>query len=226
METAVKDAWLVIECVPEQLPIKIDTFAELEKKAPKDAILCTNSSSYKSREIIEKVGPSTAIRVTNMHWMMPPNTRIVELMTDGQSDEAIFPLLVERLTAIGYHPTVARRESTGFVINRLWAAIKREALTILSEGVSVPEELDSVFAEMFGKGAMAAAGPCTMMDAVGLDTVSFIEQHYAKERGLPTKDTVGYLEKFITEGRLGAKSSKGGLYPPGATDKGKQEPGV
>lgn len=71
IETAIKDAWLVIECVPEKLPIKIDTFAELEKKAPKDAILCTNSSSYKSREMIEQVGPSTAIRVINMHWMMP-----------------------------------------------------------------------------------------------------------------------------------------------------------
>lgn len=72
------------------------------------------------------------------------NNRVIELMTDGQSDEAIFPFLVERLKAIGYHPIVARKESTGFVINRLWAAIKRETLTILSEGVSVPEELDSV----------------------------------------------------------------------------------
>lgn len=72
---------------------------------------------------------------------------------------------------------------------------------------------------MFGKGGLAAAGPCAMMDAVGLDTVSFIEQHYAKERALPTKDTVDYLEKLINEGRLGAKSGKGGLYPPGATTK-------
>jgi 3-hydroxyacyl-CoA dehydrogenase len=71
IDTAVKDAWLVIECVPEKLPIKTDTFAELEKKAPKDAILCTNSSSYKSSEMLEKVGPETAVRITNMHWMMP-----------------------------------------------------------------------------------------------------------------------------------------------------------
>jgi len=71
IETAVKDAWLVIECVPEKLPIKIDTFAELEEKASKDAIFCTNSSSYKSSEMLEKVGPSTAERLTNMHWMMP-----------------------------------------------------------------------------------------------------------------------------------------------------------
>lgn len=75
---------------------------------------------------------------------MPPNNRVFELMTDGQSDEAIFLFFIERLKVIGYHPIVAREESIGFVINRLWAAIKRETLTILSEGVSLPEELDSV----------------------------------------------------------------------------------
>jgi len=71
VETAVKNAWLIIECVPEQLPVKIDTFAELEQKAPKDAILSTNSSSYKSRDMLAKIGPTTAMRTMNMHWMMP-----------------------------------------------------------------------------------------------------------------------------------------------------------
>jgi len=62
-------------------------------------------------------------------------------------------------------------------------------------------------------------GPCAMMDAVGLDTVASIEQHYVKERGLSPKDTVEYVQKYIDQGRLGAKSGKGGLYPPGTTTK-------
>jgi 3-hydroxyacyl-CoA dehydrogenase len=236
IESAIKDAWLIIECAPEKLQIKIDTLAELESKASKDAIIVTNSSSYKSREMLEKVGTGTAVRVANMHWMMPrkiqlfssklecshdaARVRIVELMTDGQSDEAIFPFLSDRLREIGYHPIVARKESTGFVINRMWAAIKREALMILSEGVSVPEELDAVWVEMFGNNQN---GPCMMMDGVGLDTVSLIEQHYVKERGLSPKGTVEYVQKFIDEGRVGAKSGKGGLYPPGYTTKTKGE---
>ncbi|TAQ85330.1 hypothetical protein B7494_g6338 [Chlorociboria aeruginascens] len=162
---AVKDAWTVIEAVPEKLPLKIDTFAALEKFAPKDAILASNSSSYKSSEMLEKVGKDTRQRILNTHYMMPPDNRIVELMTDGETDEDIFPFYVERLKEVGMSPIVARKESTGFVFNRVWAAIKRECLTILAEGVSVPEELDRVWVEMFSNGKV---GPCAMMDAVGL----------------------------------------------------------
>ncbi|MCJ1388311.1 hypothetical protein MMC18_001157 [Xylographa bjoerkii] len=149
LEPAVQNAWLVIESVPERLDIKVPTFAELDAKAPADCILCTNSSSYKSSDLIEKVCPGNRNRVLNMHYMMPPDNRVVELMTDGQTTPGIFPFLVERLRGVGMHPIVARKESTGFVFNRLWAAIKREVLTILAEGVSVPEELDAVWMEMY-----------------------------------------------------------------------------
>jgi 3-hydroxyacyl-CoA dehydrogenase len=211
---AVKDAWTVIEAVPEKLSLKISTFADLEKLAPTDAILVSCSSSYKSSEILEKVGSDTKKRIMNTHYIMPPDSQIVELMTDGQTDPEIFPFYVERLKEMGMHPIVAKRESPGFVINRVWAAIKRECLMILAEEVSTPEELDQVWVEMFGReGKM---GPCAMMDAVGLDTVAVIEQHYIKERGLNGGETVDFLEKnYISQGKLGAKSGKGGLYPPG-----------
>jgi 3-hydroxyacyl-CoA dehydrogenase len=217
---AVKDAWTVIEAVPEKLSLKIDTFADLERLAEKDAILVSNSSSYKSSEMLEKVGKGARKRIMNTHYMMPPDNRIVELMTDGETEEDLFPFYAERLREVGMHPIVAQRESTGFVFNRMWAAIKREALTILAEEVSTPEQLDSVWMEMFG----SKAGPCTMMDAVGLDTVEFIEEHYIKERGLSGEKTVEFLKKnYICQGKLGAKSGKGGLYPPGHTTKAAGE---
>lgn len=213
---AVKNAWTVIEAVPEKLSLKIDTFADLEKHAEKDAILVSNSSSYKSSEMLEKVGEETKKRIMNTHYMMPPDNRIVELMTCGKTDEELIPFYAERLKEVGMHPIIAKKESTGFVFNRVWAAIKRESLMILSEGVSDAEQLDRVFMEMFH----SPAGPCAMMDAVGLDTVAFIEEHYVKERGLSDEKTVQYLKKnFIEQGKLGAKSGKGGLLPPGHTTK-------
>jgi 3-hydroxyacyl-CoA dehydrogenase len=220
LKTAVDQAWLVIECVPEKLQLKIDTFAQLEQFAPKDALLCSNSSSYMSREMITKVSSDTAKRICNMHFTMPPLNKTVELMTDGQTDSQILEFLHSKLTEAGMIPIIARKESTGFVINRLWAAIKRETLLILSEGVSVPEELDPVWIEMFAR----PTGPCAMMDAVGLDTVSLIEQHYMHERGLSGEGTVDFLQKYIEDGRLGAKSGKGGLYPAGFTTKAADEP--
>lgn len=65
--TAVKDAWLVIEAVPENLQIKESTFADLEKHAPKDCILASNSSSYKSGELVSKISEETKTRVLNTH---------------------------------------------------------------------------------------------------------------------------------------------------------------
>jgi 3-hydroxyacyl-CoA dehydrogenase len=211
LEHAVANAWLVIEAVPEKLELKISTFAALETVAPEDCILATNSSSYKSSEMISKISEVTKRRVLNTHYYMPPQNMVVELMTDGFTEAAIFPFLSERLRETAALPYVARKESTGFIFNRLWAAVKRETLTILSEGVSDPEEIDSLWAEMFSKGV----APCKTMDNVGLDTVALIESHYIAERGLSSTHTVDYLKaNYLDHGKLGSKCDKGGLYPP------------
>lgn len=208
---AVENAFLVIECAPEVLPLKQETFVELEQLAPPDAILTTNSSSYKSREVASLLKPETRQRVLNMHYTMPPVQNIVELMTCGDTQAAtIFPFLVEKLREVGMKPVIAHRESTGFVTNRVWAAVKRECLMVLAEGVSTPQELDAACADFFGGGA----GPCLAMDVVGLDTVSLIEKHYIEERGLPESGVIPFLQGYIDEGRLGAKSKLGGFYPP------------
>ena len=82
---------------------------------------------------------------------------------------------------------------------------------ILSDGVSDPSEIDVLWEHMFKNGPL----PCQLMDQVGLDTVAFIEEHYIKERGLGSASTVDWLRReYINHGRLGRKSSKGGLYPP------------
>ncbi|KAK3393684.1 hypothetical protein B0H63DRAFT_386091 [Podospora didyma] len=216
LKPAIEDSWLVIECVSEKLELKISTFAELEKIAHPDAILATNSSSYKSRELAVKVRPDTARRILNMHYIIPPDIRTVELMTSGSTHQDIFPFLQDHLRASGMLPVVAHKESTGFIINRVWAAIKRECLMVLSEGVASPEEIDAVWTDMFVNHGIP---PCRMMDSVGLDTVSLIEQHYIEERGLKDVGVLSYLQTFIQDGRLGAKCSKGGLYPPGYTTK-------
>ncbi|GAD98049.1 hypothetical protein PVAR5_6737 [Paecilomyces variotii No. 5] len=209
---AVKDAWLVIEAIPEKINLKIDTFAELADICPSDCILASNSSSYKTSEMLEKVPAEAKARILNMHYYMPPQCMIVELMTDGHTTDEIFPFMVERSKEAATLPYVARKESTGFIFNRLWAAVKREVLTILAEGVSVPEEIDSMWEVMFVKGG---ATPCRMMDDVGLDTVSFIEQHYIHERGLSPAKTVDFLQKnYLDHGKLGSKCANGGLYPP------------
>lgn len=137
-------------------------------------------------------------------------------MTDGETHQELLTFLKAKLEDSGMTAAIARKESTGFIFNRLWAAIKRESLLILAEGVSEPAEIDKLFLTMFKD---SPVGPCGMMDAVGLDTVAFIEDNYVRERsGDPTaRDWV--QQNYVDKGKLGAKSGKGGLYPAGSTTK-------
>ncbi|PYI02952.1 hypothetical protein BO78DRAFT_432528 [Aspergillus sclerotiicarbonarius CBS 121057] len=213
LATAVDNAWLVIEAVPEILDLKIKTIEEAAKLIPDDCIIATNSSSFKSRLMVSGLSEERKKRVLNMHFTMPPDIRTVELMTCGSTAEEVIDDLVGVLEKCGMCPLVAMKESTGFIFNRVWASIKREILSILAEGVSTPQEIDTLWKGMFQ--VAASCPPCRMMDHIGLDTVAFIEDNYIQERGLDGRMTVDWLrEEYIKKGRLGGKSELGGLYPP------------
>lgn len=95
-------------------------------------------------------------------YMMPPEALIVELMTDGETEPALIDFVFKTHKEVGLHPIVALKPSSGFIMNRIWAAIKRETLAVLAEGVSTAPEIDRVFKELYG----ARDGPCHMMDLV------------------------------------------------------------
>lgn len=157
----VEESWLVIEAVPEDLEMKIELFGELEAAAPLDAILAINSSSFKSSLIVRILSPATRSRVLNTHYHMPPVRMVVELMTSGDTANEIMVFMSDRQKEIHTVPSTVRQESTGFIINRIWAAIKREVLDILAEGVSTPKETDEMWALVIES---TQSGPCKMMD--------------------------------------------------------------
>ena len=203
LATALHGAWLVIEAVPENLELKKTIFRQLDELAEPDAILATNSSSYASSNLVDSVRHPE--RLLNMHFLMPPRSTPVELMSCGRTDAAVIGLLADVLPSYGLTPYVVERESTGFIYNRIWAAIKREALSVVAEGVAKPEVVDAIYTQALG----VRAGPCRLMDLVGLDVVLNIEEHYAEEReGLPQGPRT-LLKKMIAEGRLGVKSGRG-----------------
>jgi 3-hydroxybutyryl-CoA dehydrogenase len=200
---AVRDAWLVIEAIPERLDLKQRMFAELDELAPPDAILATNSSSLKSSLLIGEV--SKPERVLNAHFYQPPDWNAVELMSCGETDPAAIELMRTMLARYGLEPFHVRTESTGFIYNRVWAAIKREALMVVEEGIADPDDVDRLFCSLHG----ATMGPFQLMDRVGLDVVLDIEEHYATERdGLP-EGPRNLLRRMIAEGKLGVKAGEG-----------------
>jgi 3-hydroxybutyryl-CoA dehydrogenase len=203
LQGAISGAWMVIEAVPERLELKTEVFGDLDRLAEPDAILATNSSSLPSRLIVDKVKHPE--RVLNTHYQQPPELNAVELMSCGKTDPAVIEALTAMLPAYGLAPFHVRRESDGFIFNRIWASIKRECLMVVEEGVSTPEDVD----EMWRIFTRPGIPPFRLMDRVGLDVVLAIEEHYAAVRtGVPEGPRT-LLRQYIDEGRLGEKSGRG-----------------
>jgi len=203
LEEALDDAWLVVESVPEKLEIKIPLWGQIDQAAPPDTIFATNSSSYPSRLMAENVRDKS--RLCNMHFYMPPEINAVDLMSDGETDRGLLDTLLAVLPEFGVHPFEARKECTGFIFNRIWAAIKRESLAVVAEGVARPEDVDGMYKLNLG----AAAGPFQMMDLVGLDVVLDIENNYAQEFPHLPESVRDLLQAYIDAGKLGVKTGEG-----------------
>jgi 3-hydroxybutyryl-CoA dehydrogenase len=203
LDEALDDAWLAVETVPEKLEIKIPLWGQIDEAAPPDTIFATNSSSYPSRLMAENVRDRT--RLCNMHFYMPPQVNAVDLMSDGQTDRGLLDTLLAVLPEFGVHPFEARKECTGFIFNRIWAAIKRESLAVVAEGVARPEDVDGMFKVNWG----VPAGPFQMMDLVGLDVVLDIENHYAQEFPHLPENVRELLQAYVDAGKLGVKTGEG-----------------
>ncbi|WP_055529925.1 3-hydroxyacyl-CoA dehydrogenase family protein [Streptomyces graminilatus] len=202
---AVRDTWLVVEAIPERLDLKRDLFAELGRTAPEDAILASNSSSYSTRLFADAVTVRPE-RVVNTHFFTQlPACRIVEVMSSGTTDPDVMKRLMTVLPEFGLRPYEVRGESTGFIFNRIWAAIKRESLMVAAEGVATPEDVDEIFRDTLG----TPVGPFRAMDQVGLDVVLDVEEHYAKERPGTPEGPRQLLRMLLDQGYLGAKSGRG-----------------
>ncbi|WP_124038966.1 3-hydroxyacyl-CoA dehydrogenase family protein [Neoactinobaculum massilliense] len=203
LEDALKGTWLVIEAVPEIPNLKKEVWTQINAAADADTIFATNSSSYASRLLS---GPITDKgRFLNTHFYMPPTVTVMDLMSDGETAPEVMDTLKKVLPEYGLDPHEAMKESTGFIANRIWAAIKRESLEVVYEGVSTPADIDAMLGNLVG----SDFGPFKLMDQVGLDVVLDIEEHYAAENPHLPEGPRKLLRQYIDAGKLGRKTGEG-----------------
>jgi 3-hydroxybutyryl-CoA dehydrogenase len=203
LERTITGADLVVEAVREDVDVKTDLFGRMDKINP-TAILASNSSSIPTRQVVGTV--SRPERVMNMHFFAPIWVRtMVELMTCGQTDESVLQRAQAFGQELGLVAPIIRTESKGFIINRIWRAVKRESLRVMDEGVADPEDIDRLWMIFF----QTEYAPFGIMDMVGLDVVRDIEWSYQRETQDPTDVPSPGLARMITEGKLGEKSGEG-----------------
>jgi 3-hydroxybutyryl-CoA dehydrogenase len=201
---SVADADLVVEAVREDLDTKRAVFAELSRLARRDAILATNSSSLPSAPLAEVVdGPE---RLLNMHFFSPVWVRpMLELMTCGQTSDEVMATAKRFGRSLGLVTAVVRGQSKGFIINRIWRAVKRESLRVVDEGVADPEDVDRLWMIFF----QTKYAPFGIMDMVGLDVVADIEASYQAVTLDPSDRPSKTLLDLVRSGALGEKTGRG-----------------
>ncbi|KAF7318710.1 3-hydroxy-acyl-CoA dehydrogenase [Mycena chlorophos] len=207
---AVENAWIVVEVVPEILSLKIDLLGELDELLPDDCILASNSSSYTGSEMFAKV--KNKERLVNTHYYMPPDVLPLEVMPNPYTDPAIVSLLLTEGARHGLRMYHVRKESVGLLFNRIWAAIKREALNVVADGVSGPTEVDGIMKDVLG----VHRGVFELLDSVGLDVALDIGKHYTALRpGMIPPEPAALLQSMVDAGTLGVKSGMGFYeHPP------------
>ena len=214
---AVEGVALVIEAVPERLELKREVFAQLDDVCDDATILATNSSSIRISKIEDATGRLD--KVLNTHFYNTPWKRsIVELMRGtGTSDETLERVRLF-MVSIGITPLMVLKESTGFIFNRVWRAIKRECLHLVDQGVASFQDVDRAWMTLYE----TPYGPFGMMDGVGLDVVRDIERVYYEESGAERDAPPRLLLEMIERGELGVKTGKGFYTYP---DPAYLEPG-
>jgi len=129
----------------------------------------------------------------------------VELMRGTSTSDETMERAHQFAIEIGMVPIKVMKESTGFVFNRVWRAIKRECLHLVDEGVASFEDVDRIWMILYDR----EIGPFGMMDRIGLDVVRDIEMVYYGESGDERDRPPRLLLEKIERGELGVKTGKG-----------------
>ena len=212
LKKGVLNAQLIIEAVPENINLKRDIFAQLDQLTSPSVILATNSSSIKISSI--ETATKRPENVLNMHfygmiWQRP----MVELMRGTCTSKDTISKVYHLAQQIEVTPLVVDSESTGFIFNRIWRAIKRESLHLVNDGVTSFENVDRAWMIFTGMNM----GPFALMDRIGLDVIQDIENVYFSQSNEERDAPPPLLTELVQRGDLGRKTGKGFYSYPNPT---------
>ena len=203
---AASEAEVIFEAAPEKLALKQSIFAELEKAAPRDCIIASNTSVIQISKIMAGLG--TRNRALGTHWWNPAHMiPLVEVVKTEWTEDHNAQTMMHLLANAGKTPVLVAKDVPGFIGNRLQHALWREAVSLVEHGICDAEAVDTVIKSSFGR-RLAVLGPLENADLVGTDLTLDIHENVLfdlESRQGPSP----YLQRLVEDGRLGMKSGEG-----------------
>jgi 3-hydroxybutyryl-CoA dehydrogenase len=204
LSEAVGSADFVIEAVFENLELKRAVFADLDRAAPPDAVLASNSSTMGISEIAAVT--STPERCVNMHFFYPVLVMdLVEVVRGPQTSDGTVDRAMAVARQMGRTPVLINKEIDGFIVNRILHAATQEAYRLLDAGVAGFEDIDTAVE----KGLNWPMGPFRLGDFSGLDVTYNARLHMYKTTGDERFRPSPQLEAKVKAGKLGRKTKEG-----------------
>ncbi|UCE15997.1 MAG: 3-hydroxyacyl-CoA dehydrogenase family protein [Candidatus Bathyarchaeota archaeon] len=204
LREAVVDADLIIEAVPESVDIKRTVLMEVDGVAKKDAVMTSNTSSISITLLASFTRRPE--KFCGMHFFNPPQLmRLVEVVKGTKTSDDTVNVVVEAAKKMGKEPVVVKKDSPGFIVNRVLVSALNEALYLVWEGVADRDEIDKAIR----LGLNWPMGPLTLLDHVGLDTTLAILEVFQRELGELKYQPCPLLTQMVKTGLLGRKTGKG-----------------
>lgn len=210
---AAMGADIVLEAVPDVVDIKKRVLAELDALTPAHCIYASNSSYIVSSRFADAVRDPS--KVLNVHFFNPALVmKVVEVVKGPHVSQETFDTAFRFVESIGKTPVKIEKEIYGFVVNRIFSALTREACYLVDAGIASPQDIDKAV-----KGALGhAMGPLETLDMTGIDLEYSVYMEKFRNSGKKEDLPAACLTERYGRGEYGRKSGKG-FYDYGGEKK-------
>lgn len=201
---AAAEADIVVEAVYEQVEVKRELFAELDRICREDAVLATNTSAIPITNIAAATERPES--VVGTHFFSPvPLMKLCELVRGRHTTDEALATARSFAESVGKTCVVVNRDVAGFVTTRLIAAFVMEAVRLYESGVASAEDIDTACKLGFGH----AMGPLATTDLTGVDILRHATMNIYDETGDPKFFPPETLTRMVAAGDVGRKAGRG-----------------